>query len=96
MIKLFSVKVGNLARRRHLEYVDTYQRGSKIADVGSTDCYSPQEKQKKDAEAAASGKTIKQTAGELRLQKGEFRVMGIASFGWKVVIFPLEQATPQA
>ncbi len=28
-----------------------------------------QEKQKKDAEAAATGKAIKQTAGELRLQK---------------------------
>jgi len=29
-----------------------------------------QEKQKKDAEAAASGKIGKQTAGEIRLQKG--------------------------
>ena len=29
-----------------------------------------QEKQKKDAEAAASGKAVKQSAGELRLQKG--------------------------
>ncbi|KAL4516586.1 hypothetical protein Ndes2526A_g05133 [Nannochloris sp. 'desiccata'] len=31
--------------------------------------FSVKEKQKKDAEAAASGKAIKQTAGELRLQK---------------------------
>jgi hypothetical protein len=30
-----------------------------------------QEKQKKDAEAASAGKLVKQSAGELRLQKGE-------------------------
>lgn len=30
-----------------------------------------QEKQKKDAAAAANGKAVKQSAGELRLQKGE-------------------------
>jgi hypothetical protein len=45
--------------------------------------YFAQEKQKKDAEAAASGKAIKQTAGELRLQKGNLRTLNMISFkGW--------------
>ena len=42
-----------------------------IADPNPLDTHCLQEKQKKDAEAAASGKAIKQTAGELRLQKGK-------------------------
>jgi hypothetical protein len=39
-----------------------------------------QEKQKKDAEAAASGKAIKQTAGELRLQKGRLKRLDMIMF----------------
>lgn len=36
-----------------------------------------QEKQKKDAEAASAGKLVKQSAGELRLQKGELEKASI-------------------
>jgi len=66
MIKLFSVKVG---KRLHTIF-QIFQTRISLFVLTQSCMRLVQEKQKKDAEAAASGKIGKQTAGEIRLQKG--------------------------
>jgi hypothetical protein len=98
MIKLFSVKVGRrsyriLSRANALSNVCICSGLTTKFTAGPCVLIALQEKQKKEAEAAASGKAVKQSAAELRMQKGGSRALRCTAVRRFAVFPPAQQPT---